>query len=219
MRGKMGDPSKKSYSPPFAFDEFLNDFGVSVVLRSENAGVKVGDHLYGYSFYFIRKNLDGLQKSSNPRNLPCSHFIGVLGMPDMMKQSEIIVSFSGKTAIYAWNEYSKAKAVSVRINSSRNALISSPFISLVIQLAKAQGLEVIGSAASDQKVALIKEIGPDVAFNYKTCNALEIREREMVSTPSGSTSVVKILRLLSKLPRSELVGLRVASPVRFMDDI
>jgi NADPH-dependent curcumin reductase CurA len=38
----------------------------------------------------------------------------------------------------------------------------------VIQLAKLQGLKVIGSAGSDEKVQFMKEIGADVAFNYKT---------------------------------------------------
>ena len=38
----------------------------------------------------------------------------------------------------------------------------------MIQLAKADGLKVIASAGSDEKVAFMKEIGADVAFNYKT---------------------------------------------------
>jgi NADPH-dependent curcumin reductase CurA len=36
------------------------------------------------------------------------------------------------------------------------------------QIAKAQGLRVIGSAGTDEKVAHLKEIGFDGAFNYKT---------------------------------------------------
>jgi NADPH-dependent curcumin reductase CurA len=43
----------------------------------------------------------------------------------------------------------------------------------VVQLAKQQGLKVIGSAGSDEKVQFMKEIGVDVAFNYRTqclCN-------------------------------------------------
>jgi len=36
------------------------------------------------------------------------------------------------------------------------------------QLAKEQGLFVIGTAGSDEKVAFLKEIGFDEAFNYKT---------------------------------------------------
>lgn len=40
--------------------------------------------------------------------------------------------------------------------------------SLVVQLAKNEGCYVIGSAGSDDKVAYLKEIGADHAFNYKT---------------------------------------------------
>lgn len=49
---------------------------------------------------------------------------------------------------------------------------------LVIQLAKADGLRVIASAGSDEKVQFLKEIGTDVAFNYKTQNTAEILEKE-----------------------------------------
>jgi NADPH-dependent curcumin reductase CurA len=50
--------------------------------------------------------------------------------------------------------------------------------SFVIQLAKLDGLRVIASAGSEEKVAFMKEIGADVVFNYKTENTLEILERE-----------------------------------------
>jgi NADPH-dependent curcumin reductase CurA len=49
---------------------------------------------------------------------------------------------------------------------------------LVIQLAKLDGLKVIGSAGSDEKVKFMKEIGADVAFNYKTTSTNEVLEKE-----------------------------------------
>jgi NADPH-dependent curcumin reductase CurA len=52
------------------------------------------------------------------------------------------------------------------------------FCSLVIQLAKADGLKVIASAGSDEKVRFMKEIGADVAFNYKTTSVDEVLEKE-----------------------------------------
>jgi len=51
-------------------------------------------------------------------------------------------------------------------------------ISLVIQLAKRDGMKVIASAGSDDKVQFMKEIGADVAFNYKTTKASEVLEKE-----------------------------------------
>jgi NADPH-dependent curcumin reductase CurA len=37
---------------------------------------------------------------------------------------------------------------------------------------------VIASAGSDEKVAFMKELGADVAFNYKTTKTSEVLEKE-----------------------------------------
>lgn len=50
--------------------------------------------------------------------------------------------------------------------------------STVIQFAKKAGLKVIASAGSDEKVAYMKSIGADVAFNYKTTKTTEVLKRE-----------------------------------------
>jgi len=48
----------------------------------------------------------------------------------------------------------------------------------VIQLAKLDGLKVIASAGSDDKVEYMKSLGADVVFNYKMTNTAEILEKE-----------------------------------------
>ena len=53
-----------------------------------------------------------------------------------------------------------------------------PVGSFVVQLAKADGLKVIASAGSDEKVAFAKSIGADIVFNYKTTNTAEVLEKE-----------------------------------------
>lgn len=50
--------------------------------------------------------------------------------------------------------------------------------STVVQLAKAQGLKVIASAGSEEKVEFVRSVGADVAFNYKTASTREILEKE-----------------------------------------
>ena len=50
--------------------------------------------------------------------------------------------------------------------------------SFIIQIAKADGLKVIASAGSEEKVKFMKDCGADVAFNYKTTNTAEVLERE-----------------------------------------
>jgi NADPH-dependent curcumin reductase CurA len=56
--------------------------------------------------------------------------------------------------------------------------VANPRVRFVIQIAKAQGLKVIGSAGSEEKVQFIKDIGADVAFNYKTTSTTEVLEKE-----------------------------------------
>lgn len=46
--------------------------------------------------------------------------------------------------------------------------------SMVIQLAKRDGLKVIASAGSEEKVKFMKVIGADVTFNYKTTDTREV---------------------------------------------
>lgn len=48
----------------------------------------------------------------------------------------------------------------------------------VIQLAKLEGLKVIASAGSDDKVKFMKNLGADVAFNYKTTKMEEVLAKE-----------------------------------------
>ena len=48
----------------------------------------------------------------------------------------------------------------------------------MIQFAKLDGLKVIASAGSEEKVKFMKEVGADVAFNYKTTSTNEILEKE-----------------------------------------
>ena len=51
-------------------------------------------------------------------------------------------------------------------------------IRTVVQLAKADGLKVIASAGSDEKVAFVKSLGADVVFNYKKEDTKAVLERE-----------------------------------------
>ena len=49
---------------------------------------------------------------------------------------------------------------------------------MVIQLAKSDGMKVIASAGTDEKVQECRDMGADVAFNYKTTSTEEVLERE-----------------------------------------
>ncbi|KAJ3503202.1 hypothetical protein NLJ89_g8540 [Agrocybe chaxingu] len=78
------------------------------------------------------------------------------------------------TAYMGWNAYARAKKGEVIFVTTG----AGPVGSLVIQLAKPDGLKVIASAGSDEKVQFMKDIGADVAFNYKTSSVAEVLARE-----------------------------------------
>ncbi|KIJ22657.1 hypothetical protein M422DRAFT_131686, partial [Sphaerobolus stellatus SS14] len=46
----------------------------------------------------------------------------------------------------------------------------------VVQLAKSQGLKVVASTGSDEKVEFVKSIGADIVFNYKTQSTAAVLE-------------------------------------------
>lgn len=51
---------------------------------------------------------------------------------------------------------------------------AKPYLRLVLQMAKKQGLKVIASAGSEDKVKFMQDCDADVAFNYKTNSTKDI---------------------------------------------
>ena len=68
----------------------------------------------------------------------------------------------GKTAFYGWKAIARAKkGESVFVSSAYGAVGQ-----IVCQIAKNEGLKVIASAGSEEKVKFLREeLGVDVAFN------------------------------------------------------
>ncbi|KAI0649882.1 NAD-P-binding protein [Trametes meyenii] len=164
LRGKMRDPSIESYATAFVLGEPLYNYGVGVVVRSDNPAVKSGEHIYGFfnfQHYTIESDPKKFRVIENKEGLPWSVYVGVCGMP-------------GETAEYAWMEFANAKKGEVAFVTAA----AGPVGATVIQIAKANGLKVIASAGTDDKVDFIKSIGADVAFNYKTTSTREVLERE-----------------------------------------
>ncbi|KAH7924548.1 alcohol dehydrogenase [Leucogyrophana mollusca] len=164
LRGRMRDVSEPSYAPAFELGQPLTNFGIGVVLRSENVAVKTGDHLYGFfpfEQYTIQHQANFFTVIRNAENLPWSVYLGAAGMP-------------GQTAYTGWREHADAKKGEMAFITTGAGAVGS----MVVQLAKRDGLKVIASAGSDDKVQFMKEIGADVVFNYKTTNTLEVLKRE-----------------------------------------
>ncbi|KAI1790247.1 NAD(P)-binding protein [Ganoderma leucocontextum] len=163
MRGRMRRAEAKSYNEPFKIGEPLMNWSVGLVLRSESPTTKAGDHVYGL-FKFQQYEIVDPQRYivlENKEGLPWSAYVGVAGMP-------------GQTAYYAWKEYAAPKKEDTVFVTSGAGVVGAT----VVQLAKADGLKVIASAGSDEKVEFMKSIGVDVSFNYKTTKTAEVLEKE-----------------------------------------
>ncbi|CAE7137640.1 unnamed protein product [Rhizoctonia solani] len=90
-----------------------------------------------------------------------SAYLNVLGMP-------------GQTAFYGLELIGKPKSGETIYVSAGAGAVGS----IVAQLAKAKGLKVIASAGSSDKVEAMKQMGVDVAFNYKVEDTAGVLAKE-----------------------------------------
>ncbi|KAJ6452385.1 hypothetical protein C8R47DRAFT_1169175 [Mycena vitilis] len=155
----------KSMVPGFALGEPLHGFGVGIVVRSEDSGIIPGKYVYGMGFlhqeYFVLPSMEGFIFLEKHPKLPWTVYLGAAGM-------------TGKTAYGGWKEHSRAKKGEIAFVTAGAGAVGS----MVIQLAKRDGLKVIASAGSDEKVQFMRSIGADVAFNYKSTNTREVLAHE-----------------------------------------
>merc|ERR1712098_661859 len=165
QRGRMRDANKKSYSPPYTLGEPIGNGTVAKVIKSDNEKFAAGDLVVGmipteeYSA-LPQQSADALRKVDNPYNLDLKVFIGALGIP-------------GLTAYSSLYEIGKPqKGETIFVSSAAGAVGQ-----LVGQLAKHEGLRVIGSVGSDEKLQYIKSLGFDDGFNYKSEKPLDALKR------------------------------------------
>ncbi|KAI0711845.1 NAD(P)-binding protein [Cerioporus squamosus] len=166
MRRKMQDPSVDFYLGLYKVGEPLNGWAVSKVLRSENAAMKPGDIVYGifpFQEYVISPQEPHMRVLENKEKLPLYKYVGICGMP-------------GQTAHHGWLEYAHpyVKKGDVVFVTAASGAVGS----IVVQLAKAEGLKVIASAGSEEKVEFVRSLGADVVFNYKTTSTREVLKKE-----------------------------------------
>ncbi|GAA5831826.1 hypothetical protein JCM11251_003900 [Rhodosporidiobolus azoricus] len=166
MRGKMRDPKIQSYTPAYEVGKPLEGYAVGTVVRSEHDSIKVGDTFRGFLAYseyvhVPKKKIGGPNKVlANTEGLPFTTLVGAAGMP-------------GQTAWVGLHTIGQAKKGETIFVSAASGAVGQ----IVVQLAKSEGLKVIGSAGSDEKVEFVKSLGADVVFNYKTQSTQEILEQ------------------------------------------
>ena len=156
QRGRMRAPEIKSYFPPFAVGSPLQNSGVGRVIQTNNAEFPVGKLVLGlldWSEYSKVTPSQGnrLRVLDNQYNLPLSHYTGILGMPGM----------TAYASLYEIGQPKKGETIFISAASGAVGQI-------VGQLAKREGLTVVGSAGTAEKVKYLKEeLHFDEAFNYK----------------------------------------------------
>lgn len=162
----MRDAKVESYSPPFPLGSVITNGGILQVLKSDSSDFKAGDLINGFvgtEEYSIvpKEQLAGFKILDNPYNLDPKIFLGALGMPGLTAYS----------SLYAIGK--PVKGETIFISSAAGAVGQ-----LVGQLAKHEGLTVIGSVGSDDKLDFIlKELKFDAGFNYKTEKAADALKR------------------------------------------
>jgi len=159
LRGRMRDPSIKSYAPPLHVGEFISGLGIGEVIKSKNDMFPVGSIVYSSSMPWEEydlvkpdeaKNFEILHQAKES-GLPLSYYLGVLGMP-------------GLTAYVGLNRIGQPKPGETIFISAASGAVGQ----LVGQLAKLKGLRVTGIASEDEKVKyLLNDLKFDDAFNYK----------------------------------------------------
>ena len=154
MRGRMNDT--KSYVPPFQVGEPMQGGAVGEVVESRNDKIAVGQHVLHMHGWRDEAVVDATQPAMAggaqplPDGLPPQSFLGMMGL-------------TGATAYFGLLKTAEAKAGDVVFVSAAAGAVGSA----VVQIAKAKGMTVIGSAGGPDKCAWVKELGADEAIDYK----------------------------------------------------
>jgi NADPH-dependent curcumin reductase CurA len=150
MRGRMNDV--KSYAPPFQLGEPMQGGAVGEVIESRAHGIVVGDlvqHMEGWRDEAVLA-ASAVQKLP-PLDVPPKAFLGQLGMP-------------GITAYFGLLTVAEAKEGDVVFISAAAGAVGST----VVQIAKARGMTVIGSAGGTDKCEWVRSLGADHVIDYKS---------------------------------------------------
>lgn len=141
-----------SYIPPVAIGDVMRSSGIGEVVESHHPDFSVGDRvmgMMGWQEYFLSTG-QGVNKVLAP--LPDEAILSVFALP-------------GLTATQGLFNVGKPKKGETLIVTGAAGSVGS----IVGQLAKAEGLRVIGVVGSQEKADwIVNELGFDAAINYKS---------------------------------------------------
>jgi NADPH-dependent curcumin reductase CurA len=171
MRGRMNDV--KSYTPPFTLGEPMTGGAVGVVAESRSPTLREGDivlHMAGW-----REQATGPAEHFNkvpPLPVPEHEWLGNLGL-------------TGGTAYFGLLRAAQATEGDIVFVSAAAGAVGSA----VVQIAKAKGMNVIGSAGGADKCAWVRELGADATIDYKAGPLLPQLQAAAAQVGSGGIDV------------------------------
>ncbi|XP_043216218.1 prostaglandin reductase 1-like isoform X1 [Amphibalanus amphitrite] len=168
------DPYMRPYSRNLKPPVTMIGSQVARVLESKSDKFPVGCRVVGKLGWRSRtvasedtpSSVFGLRKLPDLGDLPTSYALGSCGMP-------------GNTAYFGFLEICKPKEGETVVVTGAAGAVGS----LVGQIAKIKGCRVVGFAGTDDKCAWIRQLGFDVAINYKTCADIDAALKE--AAPDG----------------------------------
>jgi len=167
MRGRMNDGV--SYASPAQLGEPMTGETAGVVVESKSNLYKVGDKVCthkGWQTYIKTKDTDLALTKVPDNNHSLSLHLGTLGMP-------------GRTAYFGLNRVAKPKQGDTLVVSAASGAVGS----VVGQLGKIYGCNVIGVAGGPEKCKYVQEVLKlDECIDYKTGN---LDEQIKKACPNG----------------------------------
>ncbi len=160
MRGRMNDV--KSYVPPFQIGEPMTGGAIGEVVESNLAGFEAGDlilHMAGWREGGV------IGAEAMPHKLPKPMLDAGISPQTFLHN----LGLTGATAWFGLLKVAEAKEGETVFVSAAGGAVGSA----VVQIAKAKGMTVIGSAGGADKCAWVKEIGADACVDYKAGNLLK----------------------------------------------
>ena len=159
-------PDTESYIPPVELGTVMRSSGIGEIVASNHPDFQVGDRVMGMMGWqeYVLSDGTGLNKVQAP--LPDETILSVFALP-------------GLTATQGLYSIGKPQKGETLVVSGAAGSVGS----IVGQLAKADGLTVIGVVGSDEKADwIVNELGFDGAVNYKS---EDLKENLAKLTPNG----------------------------------
>ena len=149
MRGRMNDV--KSYVPAFQVGDPMDGGAIGEVVESKADGFEPGDLVQHMSGWRDEAVVPARTANKLPDlGVPPERYLGVLGV-------------TGMTAYFGLLDAASAKEGDIVFVSAAAGAVGS----VVVQVAKAKGMTVIGSAGGPEKCEFVRSLGADHVIDYK----------------------------------------------------